>query len=225
MSQTPETAAPLWLRAFIKLIKPLIVRYNTTISDHIPKYPIGQEALNNAKLLANRTMLLQQLPKNATVAELGVDQGGFSEDILKNCNPEKLHLIDFWGSKRYNQDKRKGVENKFAEELKSGKVEINLGLSTSIVSTFKDSYFDWISIDTDHKYKTTIQELELWEPKVKEGGIIAGHDYIIGNWNGLVRYGVIEAVYEFCTKHNWEIIYLSVEIDNNPSFAIRKIGA
>ena len=54
-------------------------------------------------------------------------------------------------------------------------------------------------------------------------GIIAGHDYILGNWDGLVRYGVIESVYEFCVRYNWEIIFLTTELNNSPSFAIRRI--
>ncbi len=37
------------------------------------------------------------------------------------------------------------------------------------------------------------------------------------------RYGVIEAVYEFCSKYNWEILFLTTELETNPSFAIKKI--
>ena len=107
--------------------------------------------------------------------------------------------------------------------MKDGSVEINLGLSTAVVTDFPNGYFDWIYIDTDHGYTVTHEELEAYREKIKPGGIIAGHDYIIGNWDGVVRYGVIEAVHEFCVKYDWEIIYLTAELNNNPSFAIRKI--
>jgi len=63
----------------------------------------------------------------------------------------------------------------------------------------------------------------MYRTKVKENGIIAGHDYIVGNWNGLIRYGVIEAVHEFCLKYDWEILFITAELSNNPSFAIRRI--
>ena len=79
-------------------------------------------------------------------------------------------------------------------------------------------------VDTSHSYKTTFEELERYSKKVKKGGYIAGHDYVIGNWDGLVRYGVIEAVYEFCVKHNWEIAFLTSELNDSPSFAIRRIS-
>ena len=102
-------------------------------------------------------------------------------------------------------------------------LKINIGLSTEVVKDFNDNYFDLVYIDTSHSYKTTIEELELYSEKVKIDGVIAGHDYILGNWNGMIRYGVIEAVHEFCVKHNWEIMYLTTELNDNPSFAIRRI--
>ncbi|MCU0386267.1 MAG: hypothetical protein MUE38_09580, partial [Flavihumibacter sp.] len=60
-------------------------------------------------------------------------------------------------------------------------------------------------------------------PKLKPGGIIAGHDFIKGNWLSGYRYGVMEAVYEFCVTHNWELIFLTTETNDHPSFAIRRI--
>ena len=197
-------------------------KVNTYISSKIPKVEISKIHIENAKLLTTREQLLSILPKNGIVAELGVDEGNFSQSILSINTPKKLHLIDFWGSKRYNQNKRKSVEKRFSNNIKSNQVEINLGLSTNVVENFKENYFDWIYIDTSHSYKTTIEELESYRKKIKKGGIIAGHDYILGNWNGLVRYGVIEAVHEFCVKYNWEIIYLTCELNNMPSFAIRE---
>lgn len=211
--------------AFYKVfIKPFSVRFNKKVSSQIPKYELSEIHIKNTKLLTTREELLKLLPKGGVVAELGVDEGGFSEKILKLTQPEKLHLIDYWGTKRYNVNKRNGVELKFKNLIQNNKVEINLGYSTDVVKEFDDNYFDWIYIDTTHLYKTTIDELVLYHKKIKPNGIIAGHDYILGNWDGIVRYGVIEAVYEFCVKYNWEIIYITAELQPNPSFAIRKIG-
>ena len=208
---------------FNTTILPIVRKVNTKISQNITKFEISDMHIKNASLITTREELLRILPKNGVVGELGVDEGDFSNLILTINKPKKLHLIDFWGSKRYNQSKRIKVENRFKKEVENKIVEINLGLSTEVVDDFKDNYFDWIYIDTSHSYETTIQELTLYRNKVKVDGVIAGHDYILGNWNGLVRYGVIEAVNEFCVKYNWEIIYLTTELNNNPSFAIRKI--
>src|SRR5258708_7881988 len=39
---------------------------------------------------------LAQLPKNAVVAEIGVQEGTFARFIVSNTNPSKLYLIDCW---------------------------------------------------------------------------------------------------------------------------------
>lgn len=78
-------------------------------------------------------------------------------------------------------------------------------------------------IDTAHTYSVTKAELETYFPKMKQGDIIACHDFIIGEIDVPWKYGVIEAVYEFCNSNNWEIIYLDMERGISASFAIRKI--
>lgn len=206
------------------LFVPVVKKGNSIISSKIPRVDLSKIHVNNAKLLISREELLSLLPFGGVVAELGVDQGDFSESILNITKPQKLHLIDTWGSKRYNQHKRNSVENRFSKEVKENSVEINIGLSTDVVTNFKDNYFDWIYIDTTHSYKTTIEELEAYRTKIKPNGYITGHDFILGNWDALVRYGVIEAVYEFCVKYNWELLYVTTEISSNPSFAIRRIA-
>ncbi|MCB8999471.1 MAG: class I SAM-dependent methyltransferase [Bacteroidales bacterium] len=205
---------------FLKLEKNKIL--NT--EKKIPKQELNKKHISSLKPLLNREELLKNLPKNGIVAELGVDKGEFSKLIFDITSPSKLHLVDYWGDERYNQEIKKQVEEKFTKEISENKIEINLGLSTEVVQVFKDEYFDWIYIDTDHTYKGTKKELELYSKKIKPGGIIAGHDFIKGNWKSMFRYGVIEAVYEFCVKYDWEIIYLTLENGSHPSFAIRKIN-
>lgn len=53
--------------------------------------------------------------------------------------------------------------------------------------------------------------------------MIAGHDYTIGNWVEGYRYGVIEAVHEFCVENDWRISYLTVDTTEGRSFAITRI--
>lgn len=204
--------------------KSQLKKYWESVDRQIPKARLEEKHISNLQPLVNRQALLSKMPKNAVVAELGVDQGDFSKLILEICQPAHFHLVDFWGSERYNQAKRQRVETMFQNEMANGKMEINLGLSTTVVNQFPDACFDWIYIDTDHSYQTTRDELEAYRPKMKKGGIIAGHDYIIGNWNGSVRYGVVEAVAEFCVKYDWEIIHITMETGDYPSFAIREIG-
>lgn len=157
------------------------------------------------------------------VAELGVNQGDFSQEILNISRPAVLHLVDIWGSERFHEGLFNEVQDKFKTEIERQAVRIHRKLSTEAASDFEDEYFDMIYIDTDHSYNTTRDELTAYSTKVKSDGIIAGHDYSMGNWIKAYRYGVIEAVHEFCIKYNWEILYLTADTLESQSFAIRRI--
>lgn len=191
--------------------------------NNMPQVRLKLINIQNCKLLLNRMSLLAHLPKNATVAEIGVNEGGFSQSILDICNPKRLHLIDSWGSERYHDGLSVIVNEKFSAQIANESIEINRGLSTEVVDEFPDNYFDWVYLDTVHDYVTTKKELEKYAVKIKEGGIISGHDYSMGNWIKTYKYGVIEAVHEFCVKYDWELIFLTADFTENQSFAIRKI--
>lgn len=193
------------------------------IDIQIPKYDLQEKHISNVKLLPNRSSLLEFLPKNGKVAELGVNKGDFSLEILQINSPKELILIDVWSSKRYHGGLREIVETRLKEFIQNRVVNIHQGYSTALSNKFADGDFDWIYIDTDHSYTVTKAELQAYKSKIKPGGFIAGHDYIQGNWNETLRYGVMEAVHEFCVKEDWELVFLTTELSNSPSFAIRKI--
>jgi hypothetical protein len=184
---------------------------------------LQRQNIQNLKTILNREDLLGSLPVNKVVAEIGVDKGEFSELILKITTPEKLYLIDAWEGGRYSSNLKGIVEDKFKDEIAKGLVQVNVGYSIQVLSTFPDFYFDWVYLDTDHSYEVTKNELAILKTKVKPQGIIAGHDYISYDWVGNHKYGVIEAVNEFCVNENWEIIYLTAETNQYRSYAIRKI--
>lgn len=77
--------------------------------------------------------------------------------------------------------------------------------SQDVASFFDDETFDLIFIDGDHRYEMVKQDILLYLPKMKRGGIICGHDYDSSYFDeGLVNYdfkegkhhGVIKAVQE-----------------------------
>lgn len=184
---------------------------------------LSPEHLAGARLLPSRTELLRELPRGGRVAELGVNRGDFSAEILRESAPERLHLVDMWASGRYGDPERDHVLERFAAEREGGRVQVHLGPSTERVGDFADGYFDWVYIDTGHGYALTRDELRAYAPKVKPGGYLAGHDYIPGNWAGRVRYGVIEAAHEFCVEYGWAVAFLTMEYPEHPSFALRRL--
>ncbi|MBO6586803.1 MAG: class I SAM-dependent methyltransferase [Gracilimonas sp.] len=211
------------IQLIIKRVSQFLQNNRAEREAQIPKVALKNENVANCTLLLNREMLLEKMKKNSVVAEIGVDEGHFSRLIRNVVQPKKFHLVDIWGTDRFHEGKYQDVKACFQDEIDEGKVQIHRKLSTEAAVDFEDGYFDWIYIDTDHSYETTRDELNKYAPKVKKGGIIAGHDYVTGNWITTYRYGVIEAVHEFCVKNHWELLYITVEPTENQSFAIRKI--
>jgi hypothetical protein len=190
----------------------------------IPKVELQQKHIAQLKVLLDRSALLNEMPKHSICAEIGVDQGDFSKAIFQITMPTKLHLIDAWGDpNRYHDDLKLAVKERFNKEIEEEKIEINLGFSTEVLKTFPDNYFDWVYLDTDHTYKTTAAELSILKTKLKKTGIIAGHDYTIGNWIGNFRYGVIEAVHEFCVTDDWQLLFITSETNQCRNFAIKRL--
>lgn len=148
---------------------------------------------------ASRHCILSQIPKHSVCAEIGVDRGNFSELILE-CEPKKLHLIDPWkfepdpayeGSRYGGRlGKSQGfmdaihasVLNRFHLAIRSGTVEVHRNTSAECCSQFPDDYFDWIYIDGNHRYEFVKLDLELFLPKVKRHGLVAGDDYGTPGW-------------------------------------------
>ncbi|HZV71283.1 MAG TPA: class I SAM-dependent methyltransferase [Saprospiraceae bacterium] len=210
------------LKKIITISNKLTSSARLKVFSNYPKLNFENHQLENLVSLKDRSELLRRLPKNAIIAEIGVYKGDFSEKILSICHPEKFTLIDVWNLKGDHGELFDEVKQRFAKELQTKQVEMIRSFSYDAIHACPDQYFDWVYLDTDHSYEVTRRELEELRPKMKRGGIIAGHDYILGNWNAGFRYGVIEAVREFCVKYNWEMIYLTHELDTHPSFAIRE---
>lgn len=49
--------------------------------------------------------------------------------------------------------------------------------SEEAAATFENEFFDLVFIDANHKYNHILNDIRLWKPKVKKGGVLAGHDY------------------------------------------------
>ncbi|KAB7615365.1 class I SAM-dependent methyltransferase [Amylibacter sp. SFDW26] len=200
-------------------------RYFRTKADaKIPRAKLQEQHVQNCQIVLNRAAMVAALPKGGIAAELGVDNGAFSRVILDGMKPSKLHLVDVWESGRYNDEKFLNVKALFQVDIDADRVQITRKYSTEAPHDFPDGHFDFVYVDTDHSYQTTAEELAVWAPKMAKGGVIAGHDYKMGNWKSANRYGVIEAVHEFCVNEGWELLYITADPTESQSFAIRKIA-
>lgn len=81
-----------------------------------------------------------------------------------------------------------------------GVVNVIKGHSLDVVNTYEDESIDFCFIDGSHEYEDVKADILAYLPKVKKGGILAGHDYDPA-WQGVMR-----AVDEVIGKENIRVI-------------------
>ncbi len=187
-----------------------------------PTVWLDAEHTAGCQVLPDRETLMTRLPHGGVAAELGVAFGDYTSVILQRNHPRKLYLVDLWDTDRYREGLAR-IRATYAEEIASGSIEIHQGYSTDVLATFPDRAFDWIYIDTDHSYETTLAELRLAAPKLKPNGILAGHDYCTGNVITPVPYDVVEACHMFCVEAGWRFKYIALEERGRNSFALTRL--
>jgi|ETNmetMinimDraft_8_1059916.scaffolds.fasta_scaffold12583_2 predicted rRNA methylase YqxC with S4 and FtsJ domains len=179
---------------------------------------LDNQHLQNCKVVSKRLEIIKLFPKDLICAEIGVMEGGFSEEILQVNNPSEFYLIE---SNTKGENLCDDLRIKFSE---NENVIVKEGYSWDVLRTFDDNYFDWVFIDADHTYVSTKLELEISKDKVKDNGYIACHDYSNKNKNeSLTDYGVIQSVNEFCLQYDYEVVYLSLEPDQNHTIVLKKM--
>lgn len=125
--------------------------------------------------------IASKLPKNATVVDLGTYMGS-SASVLAEATEilhSKIYTIDtFENHNDYNDSRTIGIRETAADNLKNYKnVTIINEKSSEASKKFEDKSIDMIFIDADHTYLEVKKDILTWLPKIKEGGIMSGHDY------------------------------------------------
>jgi len=142
---------------------------------------------------------------NGTYLEIGVWRGRFSRIIHSWNIHKKLYLLDPWRQLEGYRDAMNEKSNDEFEEIHQGvrayfenddSVEIIRARSEDTIDKFQDGSFDFIYLDGDHSYEHAKMDIEAWVPKVKKGGVFAGHDYF-NMENELGSFGVKRAIDEY----------------------------
>lgn len=183
-----------------------------------PKASMLQEQhLQNCKMVTDRWKMLENIPQGGICAEVGIWKCDFSEDIMETVKPEKLHLIDI------DPESIKIAKTKFDPEIRGGRVVVHHQDSSKTLSSMGENYFDWIYIDGDHNYDGVKKDLNAAHKVLKKNGLISLNDYIFFGSSDMCKYGVIEAVNEFCLQQNYEILYFALQGRMYNDVTLRKI--
>ena len=140
--------------------------------------------------------------------ELGVKQGEFAEQVL-NAWPacSAYTLVDPWRHQASYADVANVADAKHSEFMTEAlqrtarfgsKVRVLRKMSFEAVADFADGdcSLDFVYVDAVHDYEGALRDLVDWWPKLRPGGIMAGHDYLDGiNVAGV--FGVQTAVDRF----------------------------
>lgn len=152
-------------------------------------------------------------------------KGDFSKFIYNSNGPTTLTLIDIFdcvtncgdkdGSNIVIADLKIEYEN-LKKYFEGKNVQILKGRSDVVLKNLPDNFFDLIYIDADHSYESVYNDLKMSYIKLKNNGILCGHDY-----NMSLYPQVVSAVNDFCKHYDLHINYLTK--DKLPTFGITKI--
>lgn len=150
--------------------------------------------------------LLNRRGLTGTGVEVGVKLGKFSDQLLREWGGT-LISIDPWLSDdpgayvdRANvaQEEHDRFYAETQERLRPYGERSEIWRMTSVEGAVEvaDASLDFAYIDARHDYESVLEDLEAWFPKVRPGGIFAGHDYASGVFEQ-GDFGVKRAVDEF----------------------------
>jgi hypothetical protein len=154
-------------------------------------------------------------------AEVGVAEGRFSKEIL-SWGVSLLYLIDLWQHVEGMKAELGGWSNERHDKAYQGmlantagnddRVAILRGWSHDMADRIPDGSLDFVYIDATHYYEFVMRDLECYWPKLRRGGIMAGHDYL----NPTLT--VKPAADEFARRFDTPIHTVPEDHDDNASF-------
>ncbi len=149
-------------------------------------------------------------------AEIGVSIGQMSECLLTHRGVT-LYMIDPWAAeedqpKAYlesgdghahftSSEQQAHYETAVrVTEFAGDRRTVIRKPSVEAAKEIKDDALDFVFIDGDHSYEGCKADIIAWTPKVKDGGIVGGHDYAYEHLPGVQK-----AVDEMVKKNKWKL--------------------
>jgi len=145
----------------------------------------------------------EQEKKNLVGLEIGTDKGINARNILDVLDIKTLYLVDAYIPVKYES----GFYVNWSPHYKiaiqtlknyTNQIKFIIKKSEEAVGNIPNN-LDFVYIDGNHDYDFVKNDLELYYPKVKKGGIIGGHDFSTSTL------GVCKAVLEFARKENLKL--------------------
>jgi precorrin-6B methylase 2 len=137
--------------------------------------------------------LVQNLPDGMNLCEVGCWKGFTTAALCEVARVKKGHVwaVDHWkgneGAWCEKVAKEKDIYMLFEHNLKSlgfwDMLTILKMDSVSASQQVENESLDFVFIDGDHRYKGVLDDINSWMPKLRYGGIMAGHDLEHHYWD------------------------------------------
>jgi predicted O-methyltransferase YrrM len=159
--------------------------------------------------------VVQTYENNSHFVEVGTWCGQsaiyMAVEIINSNKQIKFDCVDTWEGSEEHQNldviRNNNLYETFLANIEPVKTIIKPVRQKSLdaAKIYNDNSLDFVFIDAAHDYENVKNDIWAWYPKVKSGGMLAGHDYA-PEWVDLLR-----AVHEFLEKEKYE---LSVQSEN-----------
>jgi len=126
-------------------------------------------------------------------AEIGSAQGIFARNILSQWRGKRLFMVDPWEKQNIETYREETNLRANFHDWHQQCLELEQSdhralcmkmLSIAASRTISDNTLDFAYIDGNHAYGHVLEDMDLWWPKVKIGGIMGGHDFYNNTENG-----------------------------------------
>ena len=128
--------------------------------------------------------MVKRFPDGSQFLEIGTFAGqSFAYLAVEIINQGKQ--IDLTGLDGFGWE---GLQEEFMKNMEplNGKFFVLKGNSVELSGKFADKSLDFVFIDANHTYEDVKADIRAYLPKIKDGGVIAGHDYC-ADWPGVIQ--------------------------------------
>lgn len=139
---------------------------------------INMDGMFDFFLYYNR--IAEEMPNECNICEIGLADGDSMLYLAKRLHQLgksfKIYGVDSMDYGSFEQ-----MKTIYTNIIKSGLgeyIEIIPKESLIAADDFNDGYLDFVFIDSSHTYDGTKAEIKKWYSKVKDLGIMAGHDFL-----------------------------------------------
>jgi len=139
----------------------------------------------------HRTVVIADLiqkNKYTSIVEVGVYQGTLAKYLLNECKLTSYYMVDPWvvypepegtiGKIESQEEWEKTFRKVLKIVKKHEEVAKVLRMTSKEASKkFKPLSIDLVFVDARHVFDYVVEDIRLWWPIVKVGGVLSGHDF------------------------------------------------